>query len=83
MKTVIEEPQQLAAELGGVAEYRRAPVGAVGAVGLGGLTRVLLAQCFLVLDAVLTHVAVQQDRHQDGSDNGQADLIDGHHTANR
>jgi len=49
VKTVLEEPQDLAAHLGGVAEYRAAPVGAIGPVGRGDLAPVLLAQCFLVL----------------------------------
>ncbi|WP_291996527.1 hypothetical protein [Candidatus Accumulibacter sp. ACC012] len=55
VKTVLEEPQDLAAHLGGVAEYRGAPVWAIGPVGRRGLAPVLLAQCFLVLDSVLTH----------------------------
>lgn len=60
---MLEEPQDLAAHLGGVAEYRGAPVGAIGPVGRGG--PVLL----------LTHFAVQQQGHQEAGDNGQADLI--------
>ncbi len=80
MKTVFEEPQHSAADLGGVAEYWHAPVGAVGTVFLIGLAPALFSQRLLVLDPVLTHLAVKQYRHQDGDDNGQADLVvDGYH----
>ena len=48
METVLEEPQDLAAQLGGIADYREAPVGAVGAVGGGTLTAVLFAQRLLM-----------------------------------
>jgi hypothetical protein len=41
VKTVLEEPQDLAANLGGVAEYRGAPVGAIGSVGRRGLAPML------------------------------------------
>jgi len=81
VKTVLKKPQDLAAHLGGVAEYRVSPVGAIGPIGRGGLAPGLLAQCFLVHDSVLTHSVVHQQGHQEAGDNGQSDLIlDGRHT---
>ena len=80
MKTVFEEPQHLAAHLGGVAEYRGAPIRAVSAVGFGGLAPVLFVQRFFVLDPVLAHLAVQQHGYQDRRDYRQAHLVvDRHH----
>jgi hypothetical protein len=59
VKTVFEEPQHLAADLGGIAKNRGDPVGAVGSVGLGGLTPIRFSQRLLVLDPVLAHFAQQ------------------------
>ena len=81
VKTVLEENRKTWRLTGGVAEYRAAPVGAVGPVSRRCLAPVLLAQCFLILDSVLTHSTVQQQGHQEAGDNRQADLVlDGRHT---
>ena len=78
---MFEEPQNLAADLGGIAKDRGAPAWAVGAVGqmrgLGGALG-LSAQRLDVPATVLPEGVVQQDRDQHAGDDGQAQLgVDG------
>ena len=75
---MFEEPQDLAADLGGIAEQRDGPVrpiGAIGCIRFGGLALVLFLQRFLIGDAMLSHRGVKQDRNQDTGNDGQADLV--------
>ena len=79
---MLEEPEDLAAHLGGRAEQGDGPVGAIGAIRiihLGLLAFLLLGQRFHILGPRVTQAGVEEERHQQMSDDGQPGLIgDGH-----
>ena len=75
---MFEEPQDLAADLGGIAEQRDRPIRSVGTIGCvrrGDLAFVLLLQRLLIGTAMLSQRGMEQDCDQYPGDDGQAHLV--------
>ena len=77
---MFEEPEDLAAHLGGRAEQGDGPVEAISAMGfihIGLLTFLMLRQRFHILCPRVNQTGVEENRHQQMGDDGQPGLMGG------